>query len=271
MNILMRLVMPQVFFQELRKIFAYRVNFWIQFVVSLLAQFSIAYFLWKAVFESSGAEKIGGYSFRSMMIYYLLVPVIGRAVRGMQFGNFSEDIYQGALTKYLVYPVSVFVYKFTANLAHCVVFAAQSILIIILSSYIADPSELSLTLSGIVQGFLAVAAASLLFFTFNSMIELIAFWADNVWSLLVIARFITGLLGGSMLPLSLFPQWIQPLLTALPFAYFASFPIRCLMGEVTFTQLLQGLGIMALWNAVFTAGFMLIWYRGKYKYTGVGI
>ena len=37
----------------------------------------------------------------------------------------------------------------------------------------------------------------------------VAFWADNVWSLMVTQRFVSALLGGAMLPLAVFPESAQ--------------------------------------------------------------
>jgi ABC-type uncharacterized transport system permease subunit len=34
---------------------------------------------------------------------------------------------------------------------------------------------------------------------------------------------------------------------------------------------ITGLGIVALWSAFFTALLYVLWQRGKYQYTGVGI
>jgi ABC-2 type transport system permease protein len=61
-------------------------------------------------------------------------------------------------------------------------------------------------------------------------LQLVAFWADNCWSLLVAHRIVASLLGGLLLPLSLFPRWSQPALDALPFRYMFAFPVDVLLG-----------------------------------------
>ena len=40
----------QLFTMEIRKAFAYRTDFWLSFVVSTMAQFTVAWFLWKSIF-----------------------------------------------------------------------------------------------------------------------------------------------------------------------------------------------------------------------------
>ena len=69
---------------ESRKLMSYRVDFWLNVVVSFFTQLAVAYFLWLAVFDYSGSETIGGYTFQGMVLYYVLVILIGRVVRGRE-------------------------------------------------------------------------------------------------------------------------------------------------------------------------------------------
>jgi ABC-2 type transport system permease protein len=113
--------------------------------------------------------------------------------------------------------------------------------------------------------------SSLLYFLFSAWLQLIAFWADQIWSLSAIVRFITGLLGGSLLPLSLFPETLRGVLTLLPFSYFVHFPLQCFFGNIPLDQWLHGISIMGCWSVVFAAIYAAVWNRGNLQYTGVGI
>ena len=264
--------MPQVFTMEIRRIFAYRVDFWIQFIGGAVAQFAVAWFLWKAVFTYRGVSTIGEFTFPGMMLYYLLVPLVGRAVRGSNMGSISEEIYHGTLNRYLVYPVSFLGFKYTVHMANMLLFLAQGIAVVAVCFFFFS-KEIGLTLVP-VDIFYALSitlVASVLHFVLVSLIELTAFWADNVWSLVVIVRFLVGMLGGSMIPLSLFPPQAEAILMKLPFAYFMSFPIRCLTGRADFAAWSAAVGTMILWLAILLLLYAVVWHRGKYKYTGVGI
>ena len=94
---------------------------------------------------------------------------------------------------------------------------------------------------------------------------------DNVWSLLIMVRFSVGLLGGAMIPIAFFPEHVQVILNYLPFRYLAAFPINCFLGKVTFADWQTGIAVTLFWSLIFTGCALLIWNRGKYKYTGVGI
>ena len=262
-----------VFTLELRKLFSYRVDFWMHFLGSVAAQFGVAYFLWQAVFAYRGVEKIGPFSFKALMLYYLLAPLIGRTIQGITYtGSVSAEIYAGTLTRYLVYPVSFFRYQFAAHLSHCAIYATQALLVVVLFVVaVGVPAEFTVSTTSVFQAAVTVCLALYLAFILATVLELIAFWADNVWSLVILTRFATGLFGGGMIPLALFPTWARELLGYFPFAYFISFPVRTLLGMETTQTWIRGIAILGLWCALLTLLTAMVWQRGKYKYTGVGI
>lgn len=264
--------MTSVFTMELRKILSYRADFWVQFIGSLAAQFGVAWFLWKAIYTARTTDTVDLYSFKGMMLYYILAPLTMRIVRGGEMGHISEEIYEGTLNRYLLYPVSFFRYKLAANLAHSLVYALQfAIVLSCVAAWIGMPVEFAPSPASIARGIVTIMVASYLHFVMMSTVELTAFWADNVWSLNVILRFLTGLLGGAMIPLSLFPAWAMGVLYSLPFAYFVSFPVLTLLGLESGYAWTAGAAIMAIWAILLTLAYVAVWDRGKHRYTGVGI
>jgi ABC-2 type transport system permease protein len=99
----------------------------------------------------------------------------------------------------------------------------------------------------------------------------VAFWADNVWSLNVMFRFASQMLGGLLLPLSLFPAWSQPVLEVLPFTYLFYFPTTTLLGQVSTAEWATGLAISLGWCGALALVSRAVWRRGRLVYTGVGI
>jgi ABC-2 type transport system permease protein len=264
---------PQVLSLELRKLLAYRGDLFVQFIGPIVSELGIAYFLWKAIFEHLGATQLGGYSFHGMMFYYLLAPLIDRVIRGSEWkSNISVDIYDGSLTRYLVYPISFFIYKFFTQVAESLIRLIQ--LLIGVTAFIIAfgiPVEFKIQLANVLAGSLLVVFAIGLYFLLAALIELVAFWADNVWSLMVTLRFTILLLGGSLIPLSLFPAWSRSLLALTPFPYFISFPIRTLQGDVSNLEFFTGIAVMLTWTLLFSLATRIVWQKGLRQYTGVGI
>lgn len=262
----------QVFSIEIRKALAYRTDFWLQFVMSVFANVATAYFLWKAIFDYRGVDTMRGYTFAGLMLYYFMVPVISKMINGPGLGMIAHEIYDGSLNRYLIYPVSFFTYKYTQYLANTVVFFLQLILGIVLFVLIFGlPSDVSFSVGSFSLGIIAVLAAGYLAFSISAFLEMIAFWAENVWSLLIMVRFSVGLLGGAMIPIAFFPENVQVILNFLPFRYLAAFPINSFLGKISMAEWQLGIFITIMWSIVCTAMAMFTWNRGKYKYTGVGI
>ncbi|MCM2324813.1 MAG: ABC-2 family transporter protein [Oligoflexia bacterium] len=263
---------PHVFSLELRKLVAYRADFWAGFLGSLVATLGIAYFLWQAIFEERGGTVIGGYTFHGMMLYYLVVALVAKVVQAQELGVLAQDIYQGTLNRYLVYPVPFFVYKFIETFAHAALFSLQLVLTVGLFALLFGlPPTHGITPTTVLAGLVTALLAGYLYYSLTVLIELSAFWADNVWSLLVMLRLSTSLLGGALLPLSLFPEGAREALSWLPFEYLFSFPARTFLGELGLAEWLRSAGMLVIWAILSSLAIRLLWRRGLRQYTGVGI
>lgn len=262
----------QVFTLEVRNLLNYRVDFWVNWLAGTLAQLGVAWFLWQAIFTAGDTQSMGGLSFKGMMLYYTIASVVDRAVQAGGRHTISNDIYEGSLNRYLVYPIAIFRYKIMENLAHAVFFTLQGLLLLFLFAlFFGIPPEAQITIAGIAMGVTAVLAASVLYLAMAMTVEQVAFWADNVWSLAVLLAITTRLLGGTLIPLALFPEAVAKMLQWTPFGVMISLPIRCLMGQVGMQEWLLGMGLIAVWSGVFWALAAWVWKRGCLRYSGVGI
>jgi ABC-2 type transport system permease protein len=270
-------VNPRLFLQvmslEARTQFSYRVDFWINAVLSFGVEIMVAWYLWSAIFEASGETEIGGRTFPAMILYYVTVLLLGRFARGRDFeGTVQGDIYEGGLNRYLVLPVAYRPYKYAQGLGKTVPVVVQ----VVLFGAIAIPvlgvaSEADITLPAVLMTICAVAMANVLNFLLVFPLQTVAFWADNVWSLMVAQRIMGQILGGYMLPLSVYPGWGQRVLEFLPWRFLFDFPARVLLGEIGFVEWGLGMLIALGWCGLFWLAGQLIWRRGLYQYSGVGI
>ena len=265
-------LLAHVFSLEIRSLMTYRADFWLGFLGTALGELAVAFFLWSSIFATREASEIGGWSFPAMMLYYSIVPLLSRMVRGNELGYISGEIYDGTLTRYLVWPVTVFPYKYAKSLAQTCVYGLQVVLALSLFVVIVGvPQDAVVTPLGIFGGLSAAIVGSLLYFLLSSSLELVAFWAENVWSLSVLLRFSTALLGGGLIPLTLYPEWAQGIIHWLPFEHLISLPARCIVGRATLDEWLFGLLMMAAWSLASGLACALIWSRGTRRYAGTGM
>ena len=263
---------PHLVSLEIRKIISYRADFWISFLAGVLGELTLAYFLWSAMFAALGVDHLGGYSFHAIMLYFLLVPLVRRIVEVQAWGFISLEIYEGTLNRYLVYPVPFFLYKYLTHFAQGLVCGSQCLLAIALFLLLfGTPADTHVSAQSIAMGTLGCLLSGYLYFAMLSCLEMVAFWADNVWSLSVIIRLATSLLGGGLIPLSLFPDWAQIFLAASPFPYQLSYPVRAFLGRMDGERFILETGMVVAWAFVFTAAATLVWRSGTRKYSGVGV
>jgi ABC-2 type transport system permease protein len=258
---------------EIRKTLSYRVDFWLGLLGNALAELALAFFLWQTVFEFKGVDSLGGYSFHALMYYYAVAPFVARAVRGYEsYGVISQDIYDGSLTRYLIYPVSYYLYKFAIQMANVASTLVQ--LFVVTSLFLlcfGTPAGVTLSALGVSQAVLLIMVGCVLYFLLVSSLELVAFWADNVWSLIVMLRFISGFLGGVLIPLSLYPENLRRLIDLTPFPYLISAPAHCFFSPLPQAEFLNTLRMLFIWLMICAVLNVFLWRRGLARYTGVGM
>src|SRR5262249_29374765 len=117
---------------------------------------------------------------------------------------------------------------------------------------------------------LALAGAWLLNFAVSAIFGTLALYIESslqVWELWF-GCFM--LLSGYLVPLSLFPRWLENTARALPFAYLQAFPVETLMGMRDRHAALTGLGAQLLWAVGAWALLLILWKRGLRRFAAYG-
>ena len=254
---------------ELRKILAYRSDFWITFLGQTLLQFTIARALWQSIFEYQGANSMQGFTLEMITLYYLLAPIGSKILTGENVGFLSREIYEGTFTRYLIYPLSAFHYKTITYLTHSCFYAFQLIIFYFLYHLIFQAGSVNIV--NLSMGLMIYLMAAFVYLLFSMSIELLSLWADNIWTLTVMFRFFTSFLGGGTIPLAFFPEQVQDFLQWTPFPYLVSFPLKTCMGLITPDAFLGASCILLGWAIIAILIVRLVWMRGQKNYVGVGI
>jgi len=257
---------------ELKKASEYRANFFVELFGYVLSQFAIAYFVWLSVFSESGQSEISGYSFQMMVFYALVVPIIARASYGVDYSEISEEVYSGALNKYLIYPVSFGLFKLFQQLSKNSIVMFQLVFAIILYQALWGlPVDVDLGVGEWLFFVLLLFMSMWLSFLVALCIQLVSFWADHVWSLMLCFRFFVHFAGGAWIPLALFPDKYVPLLRSLPSYLVIGYPMEFMLGKLSFAHTLYYFLLSILWSVILYAFARFIWHRGMKVYSGVGI
>ncbi|MFO0865358.1 MAG: ABC-2 family transporter protein [Gemmataceae bacterium] len=106
----------------------YRADFFVATFLRFLPLLT-TFLLWEAVFGSSGATEISGFSHDQMLAYLLLVQIsrMFSSMPGLASG-ISRDIRDGNLKKYLLQPIDMIAYLISYRGAHKIAYIATSAL-----------------------------------------------------------------------------------------------------------------------------------------------
>lgn len=258
---------------EARRRLAYRADFWVNAFLGFAAELGIAWFLWQSIFRESGREEIGGRNLDDTVFYYVVVILVAKLVRSPfgGGGDVSEEIYSGALSRYLVYPLGYFPFKYAQFLGSLFPVVIQTLLFGAVFPFVLPHAHAHITPAGLAMGFVSLLVANFLHYLMGYAIQSLAFWADNVWNLIVGLRLVTGILGGVLLPLSVFPSGMRSALMATPFPYLFSEPVAVILGERSPAAWATALAIALAWCGAFGLVAAAVFRRGRLQYSGVGI
>ncbi|MBP86611.1 MAG: ABC transporter permease [Planctomycetaceae bacterium] len=235
-------------------------------------------FLWTAVFDASGQERLAGYA-RDHVIAYYLLTMVSRAFSSMPglAGGIARQIREGEIKKFLIQPVDMLGFLLLGRVAHKMAYYSVAIAPFGLVFFLCHryfyglPAEAATQSAIIFAAFLATLVMGfLLGYFLEASLGLIGFWWLEVRSLLFIYMLMNFFLSGHMFPLDMLPEPWRSLVDLLPLQYLAYFPAAVFLGKITGTELARGLLIEAAWLIFFIGLARVMFNRGVKRYSGFG-
>jgi ABC-2 type transport system permease protein len=240
---------------SMMNMFIYRGTIWLWMLVDVF-QFAMMVFLWKSVYQFN--DVISGFTFKEMLIYFLLINVFYIFTEVDAVFAMSEEIKEGRISLYLVKPISYKVRLFTETLGR-----AMGVLLLMLPIAIIMGIVLTLIFDivwtvTIVEVLVAVIFVPLIFmlmFEFSFFFGTLVIHTSNEFGLVIFMSVFTRVVSGQLIPLSFYPQFIFDIIKYFPFR-FISYPPLIILNKVSINDALVGLTILAAW----VIGFKIINY-----------
>lgn len=183
--------------------------------------------LWQVTYAEMGATSLGGLTLAQMIWYLAVTEAIMLSVPRTST-QVDQDVRTGAVAMQLIRPLSYPLYQLSVCLGERVVRFALNIMVgALLCAIFVGVDAVSLT--GVIMLLVVLPLAFTLDFLGNFMIGLCAFWIEDTAGITLIYSRLTMILGGMLIPIELFPEFIQPVLRALPFASVVYGPARMLV------------------------------------------
>lgn len=208
--------------------------------------------LWQVAYRETGSISLGGLSLPEMLWYLMIAEsIMISSPRVTQ--QVDEDVRTGAVSVQLVRPLCYPLYQLSVSFGERLVrFLVTFCAGIVVAMVLVGPIHLSL--AGLLCFGLSLPLSFILDLLGNFLIGLGAFWLEDTSGLTLIYSRLTMILGGMLIPLDLFPDVIQPVVKALPFATIVYGPARMFVkpGADTLCDLLlrQGIAIAAFAAAI---------------------
>jgi ABC-2 type transport system permease protein len=237
------------------------------YIVGYSLYISVILYLWSSIYR--GGDRMGDYTLSDLLTYYLLQLVVNILILSYISWELIDQIREGFFSNFLIKPLNLMAYWFTVNLSGK----------ILETLYLGFAG---LLLFGLTKNFFwiprhpstyfyfaaSLVLASTLAFLMDYCIALIAFWLIQVRVFKFMLLYMVFFFSGAILPLDLFPAWLQKGVSLLPFQFLAYVPIRIFLER---EPDLSGYFIIELFwigMLVLLANFMLA--RGVKRYEAVG-
>src|SRR5688572_25731590 len=207
--------------------------------------------LWSVVYEGAGEQRLAGLTQTQMLWYLVATESIILAMPRLWY-EVDQDVRTGALAVQLVRPLSYAATHFGRSMGERTVrFAMTLVMGSIVATFFAGPIEFSAP--GVLMFLLVVPMAFIIDFFGALLVGLCAFWLESTQGIALIYSRLMMLLGGLMVPLDVYPDSVQPILRALPFAAILHAPGKMLVAPTT-ELFLQCLALQAACLLVYGAG-----------------
>lgn len=244
----------------------YRLNALIWLLVSFIT-FAVVIFLWNDIY--SAQDILGDYDKKQMITYYLItVYLLATIYPGI---SVTQDIRSGRLSTYLTKPTSYIIYKYVTSLSKRLFRLVFGLPILIIIFFIFNDSLL-IVIDPLVYVFfiITILGAINILFLIDLIASFVEFWITYSENVSMLAFLVTTFFSGTLLPLFLFPPWLQSIANWLPFKYTTYFIVNSLVGKSGSIEMLFGIGIQIIWTIVLGFISTLLWKKGLKKYEAFG-
>ncbi|KNY28335.1 ABC transporter permease [Pseudobacteroides cellulosolvens] len=240
---------------------AYRFNFFTSIIWSMLTM-ALVYFLWSAIHKSSTSITI---TFQSLVTYVCLGQAFsfGRPGQRHVLMRIGHGIRSGDVLLDMVRPTDYQMLNFSGSFGSFI----MDTLFVSLPSYLLaffifhiDPPSSPAAATGFI---ISLLGAFFLVFSLDFLIGIMAFWTRSVWGLSYAKMAIIEILAGTMVPLSLFPGWLQKVVLVLPFKDMAYTPLAIYVGQIEENAIIPSILIQFAWGVGLVLLTRLLWLKAR--------
>lgn len=229
----------------------------------------LVYFLWKAIYASSGVNTVNGMTFTDTMIYLILATSLFNFLEMFVVWDMSRSIQSGKIILDLLKPMKFRTYTFWSySGSHVVLFVLTFIPTFIVVMIVTNGAiQPGLNLLWFV---IATVFALIINFNIEMLVATLCLYTESTWGINIVKETIVLLLSGASIPLAFFPDWLRTVVDYLPFRAVYDIPLTILLqknGTDTLEGLLPMFGLQLIWIGLLSCASILFWNHSVRKIT----
>jgi ABC-2 type transport system permease protein len=251
-------VTAEPYIEFARKAFAreatYRVEVFTN-IGSLVLRVYLLRSLWTALYAQNAAP--AGIPLHAMITYATVALLMSLVLEIDGTRAIRERVREGTIATDLMKPISLPLYFFSDGIGQTLLgllLVVPSLLCALFLVHIDVPSPATFALF-----MFSFALGYGVNFFVNFLMNSVAFWTLETFALQLMVRWVSDLLSGQIIPLSLFFGPLGRIVNDLPFAAIYSTPLRIYIGQLAPGEIAPALAAQALWLAAFAGFGFFVW------------
>lgn len=210
----------------------------------------LAFFLWKAIFESSDSPVINGMTFSDTIIYLVFAATLFNFMEMWTVWNMGRDIQDGKIVVDLLMPCGYRRLRLFRGLGEVIVNFFTTLLPTAIIVYFISGKAIHLGLN-ILWFLISVFFSFFINYYIEFIVGTIIMYTESIWGIDIMKEVVVGVLSGAMIPLAFFPEGFKQIALALPFHAIIDSPMTLLLHpEYGLTDVVNILAMQVLWFVV---------------------
>lgn len=262
------LAMPKIYRESVTAGFTqvanYKSEIWLTILAKVFQVFLLVLF-WSVISKTSPIE----FEISELISYFFIANAVQVLVDGesLRFARLlTEEIKNGTVSSYLLRPINAPVFLYTRFLGNQGLIIIISLALTVFGFFVYFQGNLIKILLFILTVFFALLCA----FGLNLIVGSLSFWTAESKGIRHVASHVIRVFGGSLIPITFFPDGIKLLILATPFPSFAYIPGILIRGSIT-SEIVFGIFSAFVWSFLLIFFGFWLWRKGVKQYESVGI
>ncbi|HEX9105467.1 MAG TPA: ABC-2 family transporter protein [Polyangia bacterium] len=213
---------------------------------------------------------VGGYDAGGFVAYYLVTLIVRQMTGAWVAWDMNREIKEGTLGLRLLRPIHPLASYSAEALAAMPMRALIALPIAVVVLALTASKDLTHDPVNFAVFVVSLGGAWLLNFSVSAIIGTLGLYLESSLQIWELWFGCFMLLSGYLIPLSLFPAWLERTARLLPFAYLQAFPVETLTGARDRHAALVGLAMQLGWAAAGWLVLLVLWRRGLKRFAAYG-